>query len=436
MAQMNPAEMEEFQNLSDRYNAELPGPLIGDKLPMNVLVTEYAQADPTFVVKTTGLAATHGAYRAVKGDGQCGWRATVYSYFEKILASGDIALAQQEKIRIQTFEDTMKMVGIDYDIIVDMFDYTWELFDKIMQAVEHQNLNDQVVLEDMNDEIKSNSIVYHFKMMTSAYMQLRADQYEPFLEMPIAEYRVARIDPSNQEIDQIGLQALTDAVISPAGFTLEVLYLDRSYGDEVTPHSFSENMQGAPTIRLLYRPGHYDIIYKDIQPVRVFLQNQEIGTRDMQEAPMDYAANDAFSAIYGAGTMPLYETPNSYSGIGYDAHSHYQQPQYNYYYQPSTRSYTDIPVQMPPQTMPQRQQQQPVAPPTHSIVHQPLPIQTQQQYQPPRQGSITGSSSSHSVPVSPSPPAPTTGEPQIRFTRNMYEMRRHESVPLGQNMGR
>lgn len=29
------------------------GPLIGEKLPMSVLATEYAQADPTYVVKTT-----------------------------------------------------------------------------------------------------------------------------------------------------------------------------------------------------------------------------------------------------------------------------------------------------------------------------------------------------------------------------------------------
>jgi hypothetical protein len=63
---------------------------VGEKLPMNVLVREYAQADPRFVAKTEvgkhsvfleskltirkALAATHSAYRPIKGDGQCGWR--------------------------------------------------------------------------------------------------------------------------------------------------------------------------------------------------------------------------------------------------------------------------------------------------------------------------------------------------------------------------
>jgi ubiquitin thioesterase protein OTUB1 len=92
------------------------------------------------------------------------------------------------------------------------------------------------------------------QMMTSAFMQLREDQYQPFLEMPLNEYRLSRIDPTNQEIDQIGLQALTDGVIAPACIAVEVSYLDRSQGDEVTPHQFVPDAAGWPTIRLLYRP--------------------------------------------------------------------------------------------------------------------------------------------------------------------------------------
>lgn len=91
-------------------------------------------------------------------------------------------------------------------------------------------------------------------MMTSSFMQLQPDRYEPFLEIPIAQYRLTRIDPANQEIDHIGLQALTDAVIAPACIGVEVSYLDRSTGDEVTPHSFVLDSQQWPAIRLIYRP--------------------------------------------------------------------------------------------------------------------------------------------------------------------------------------
>jgi len=72
--------------------------------------------------------------------------------------------------------------------------------------------------------------------------------------MPVDQYCITRIEPTNQEIDHIGLQALTDAVIAPAFIALEVSYLDRSTGDEVTPHQFVPNGQDWPVIRLMYRP--------------------------------------------------------------------------------------------------------------------------------------------------------------------------------------
>ncbi len=90
--------------------------------------------------------------------------------------------------------------------------------------------------------------------MTSAFMQTQSERYEAFLEMPVAQYCLTRIDPANQEIDHIGLQALTDAVIAPAYIAVEVSYLDRSTGDEVTPHRFVLDSESWPTIRLIYIP--------------------------------------------------------------------------------------------------------------------------------------------------------------------------------------
>lgn len=415
---MDAAELEHFQNLSDRYQADLPGPLIGDRLSMNVLVTEYAQADPTFVVKTTGLAATHSSYRAVKGDGQCGWRATVFGYFEILLNSRDLELVQAEKTRFESFEDMMRMVGIDYDIIIDMFGYTWELFDKIKAAIQ-ANVWDEnaVLLEDMNDQMKSDSIVYHFKMVTSAYMQLRAEEYEPFLEMTVGEYRVARIDPTNQEIDQIGLQVLTDAVINAAGFALEVLYLDRSIGEEVTPHPFVPDPDGKPTIRLLYRPGHYDIIYKDLQPVQVYLQNNQLIPQQLEErSSFDNSAYDALFHPSMSQSQEQMNFGNAYYPPANHYYQQYTQPDYSWNPQP--------PPSYPPVTISMLQH-----PPT-------VPVNTISPHQPPPS---TRHSASPRSPISPPPVSslPSAGEPQIRFTPHVFNMPPNfESVPLGVNPGR
>ena len=75
------------------------------------------------------------------------------------------------------------------------------------------------------------------------------------------EYCSTQIEPYRVEIEDIGLNALVDAIIKPAGMTIEVLYLDRSELEEVNAIPFEpQNSAGqavypdAPIIRLLYRP--------------------------------------------------------------------------------------------------------------------------------------------------------------------------------------
>lgn len=418
MAPMSDAEMEQFQKLSDTWQPGIDGQiLIGPKQPMDVLINEYAAADASYVAKTSGLAATHSSYRAVKGDGQCGWRSTAFAYFEILLTSGDPSFVQIEKLRFESFADSMRMLGLDYEMLADLFTPTFELFDKIQNAV-NNGINDiQIVTDDLNNEHVSNYIVYHFKMITGTHMQLRADQYEPFLEMTVEEYRIKRIDPTVQEIDQIGLQALTDAVISAANINLEVLYLDRSIGDEVTPHQFSSLPNAGHLIQLLYRPGHYDIIYKSNQPMTVMLAPQAIPQQMENLHPTQ--TNSMLESLYGqsnSGTtsLPVFSYEPRWHGEhtqqGYPHHQHYLMDQ-SFYTQPT---YTTMPQQMP-------------APPTTIPMH----ITPQ----PSRPAPSRKSNSSRSETMSPSPssaPAPPS-EPQIRFTSSMYNMHKHEGIPFTQS---
>ena len=66
-------------------------------------------------------------------------------------------------------------------------------------------------------------------------------------------------EPSQCATAYVAVAALAAALIKPAGFGLEIMYLDRSPGEEVNVTQFSEpttEQNGAllPTIRLLYRP--------------------------------------------------------------------------------------------------------------------------------------------------------------------------------------
>ena len=59
-----------------------------------------------------------------------------------------------------------------------------------------------------------------------------------------------------RESDHIHIIALTNALNTPVGIT----YLDRTEQEKATPHNFPDDSN--PNINILYRPGHYDIIYK------------------------------------------------------------------------------------------------------------------------------------------------------------------------------
>jgi ubiquitin thioesterase protein OTUB1 len=56
------------------------------------------------------------------------------------------------------------------------------------------------------------------------------------------------------------MSALVDVLVKPAGIAVEILYLDRTPGEEVNTYRFdpvdhnNEQLPTPPTFRLLYRP--------------------------------------------------------------------------------------------------------------------------------------------------------------------------------------
>ena len=114
-------------------------------------------------------------------------------------------------------------------------------------------------------------------------MKTNPHQYQDFLPgMTVEQYCASKIEPYQIEIEHMGLQAVLDAIIKPAGINVDVTYLDRSANEEVNTINWYGEDTGygpMPTIRLLYRPyvyryrqrpdvlilpsGHYDILYKN-----------------------------------------------------------------------------------------------------------------------------------------------------------------------------
>ena len=56
------------------------------------------------------------------------------------------------------------MAGVDYDLLMDMFDNTWELFSEVKKAIQNGSDAESIVMNTLNDPVVSESIVYHFKV--------------------------------------------------------------------------------------------------------------------------------------------------------------------------------------------------------------------------------------------------------------------------------
>ena len=60
-----------------------------------------------------------------------------------------------------------------------------------------------------------------------------------------------------RESDHIHVIAITKAI----NVGVKIVYMDRSEQDETTEHCFPED--SIPKLNILYRPGHYDILYQE-----------------------------------------------------------------------------------------------------------------------------------------------------------------------------
>ncbi|KAL8816544.1 MAG: hypothetical protein Q9191_008310 [Dirinaria sp. TL-2023a] len=198
------------------------------------------ERDPVKVITDSvewqALPRKYSHYRTLRGDGNCGWRALAFGYFEALIRTGDSARVQAEAVRLKSMNNLLSVLRQDAEIYEDFVQETLDLLERT--RVDMNEDHGRNLLASFNDDGISAAVITHF-----------------------------RIDPYAVEIEHLGIQALFDAVIKPAGIAMEVLYLDRSAGEEVNTIRWSVDDHSGhylsiPTIRLLYRPGHYDLLYK------------------------------------------------------------------------------------------------------------------------------------------------------------------------------
>ncbi|RYP40596.1 hypothetical protein DL767_001596 [Monosporascus sp. MG133] len=270
MEQSPTGDISQQQAAARDYKPVLEGPMVGEKTTSHAIAEEYAKADRTYVAKTLALPQTYSHFRPIQGDGNCGWRAIGFAYFETLVRCGDIAQVQAELARLQRLNEFIEKVGgISPWLFEDMISATFDLFREIIVAMSSGQDCTGPLMAKFNDISSSQYIIYHLRLLAASWLRGNSAEFQPYLQVDIDNYIEGTVMPVDQEIDAICVRVLVDVLLKPANMVLEIAYLDRSDGAEVTVHRIPAEANGqnlavsGSIIYLLYRPGHYDILYRD-----------------------------------------------------------------------------------------------------------------------------------------------------------------------------
>ncbi|KAL9386724.1 hypothetical protein Peur_019848 [Populus x canadensis] len=251
-------------------------PFVGDKEPLSALAAEYQSGSPILLQKIKVLGDKYVAIRRTRGDGNCFFRSFMFSYLEHILEKQDRAEVDRIKANVEECRKTLQSLGYVDFTFEDFFALFLEQLDDVLQGNE-TSISHEELLNRSRDQSVSDYVVMFFRFVTSGEIRRRSEFFEPFVfgltNTTVEQFCKSSVEPMGEESDHVHITALSDAL----GVPIRVVYLDRSSCDaagvSVNHHDFipaPRNLPSAtgagsesinPFITLLYRPGHYDILY-------------------------------------------------------------------------------------------------------------------------------------------------------------------------------
>ncbi|RZC60352.1 hypothetical protein C5167_022101 [Papaver somniferum] len=245
--------------------------------PLSVLSEEYQSGSPILLEKIQVLSESYAAIRRTRGDGNCFFRSFMFSYLEHILESQDKAEVDRITANIEQCKKTLQSLGYADFTFEDFFALFLEQLENVLQGNESSISHDDLV-QRSRDQSVSDFVVMFFRFVTSGEIRRRSEFFEPFIlglsNATVEQFCKTSVEPMGEESDHVHIIALSDAL----GVPIRVMYLDRSSCDaegvSVNHHDFiptvgdvqnttSKGVSDSvkPFITLLYRPGHYDILY-------------------------------------------------------------------------------------------------------------------------------------------------------------------------------
>ncbi|VDP81757.1 unnamed protein product [Echinostoma caproni] len=229
------------------------------------------------------LKEKYRGIRRLRRDGNCFYRAFGFAYMEHLLTGKRIKEAARLKRKCDDCRDTLLSLGYTQFTVEDFHEQFTAMIDRF--STEGATL--QELEETFNNQAYSDYYVVFLRLLVSAFMQKHAVFYANFIDegRTINQFCETEVEPMARESDNIHVAALALAVGLPIAiencqqsgelnrieFPAEVDHLSTDKGTEKSQKEDnpateasedSYSIPSLPPVTLLYRPGHYDILYR------------------------------------------------------------------------------------------------------------------------------------------------------------------------------
>jgi ubiquitin thioesterase protein OTUB1 len=238
---------------------------------------------------------------------------------ETLLELHDEKLLQDEITRMRNLTNYVVESGYELWIFEDMRDECLETLQACTTLLDlPASQAEAELLRMFNKQDTSDAIVYWLRLLTCAHFREHAARFEPYVPelAGVDAYCKENLEPPYTEIEHLGLTALMEVLLDPIGVGVQINYLDRTPGPEMNHYNLAPKSTARSTIQLLYRPGHYDLLYKISEQASARRQMSEHQILNAASAQSNMQVNRATSF---SQQHQIQSTPADYYGtsLGY-----------------------------------------------------------------------------------------------------------------------
>lgn len=276
----SPAEqrhMAEAQAAEIASEVKTSQPLVGERESPSVLLSEYAGNLP-FLSRIEVLCGAFRGLRRSRGDGNCFYRSMLAALGERLVSAGVVVpnagssqpspptspmQAQYERLLAAASPAVLpRLAAVGCPEMTS--DGFREAFESWLLGLSAPGATvESAALAPLREEGANFWIIYYARLLTALQLLEHADDFAPYIFASYERYSDVKAFCDSEVLtadayaDQVHILALCAALCGK----VRIFYLDSHSGMLIT---VPDDGSDAPVLAdLLYRPGHFDILYVD-----------------------------------------------------------------------------------------------------------------------------------------------------------------------------